>query len=101
LHRFTQENRDPHRILDTGLWAWSRHPNYLGEVLFWWGLFFFAIATDRSAWWTIAGPLAITGMFVFVSIPLIEKRMLHKRPHYAAHQARVPSLLPWFPRAEP
>lgn len=99
LHRFTQENRDPQRILDTGLWAWSRHPNYLGEVLFWWGLFLFALATDRSAWWTIAGPLAITGMFVFVSIPLIEKRMLQKRPHYAEHQARVPSLLPWFPRS--
>lgn len=98
LHRFARDNRDPQRILDTGLWAWSRHPNYFGEVLFWWSLFLFAFSADRSAWWTAVGALSITGMFVFVSIPLIEKRMLDKRPHYAGHQKRVSPLVPWWPR---
>jgi steroid 5-alpha reductase family enzyme len=99
LHRFAEENRDPERILDTGLWAWSRHPNYFGEVLFWWSLFLFAIAADRDEWWTVVGATMITAMFVFVSIPLLEKRMLAKRPHYAEHQKRVPALVPWRPRA--
>jgi steroid 5-alpha reductase family enzyme len=97
LHHFATTNRDPERILDTGLWAWSRHPNYFGEMLFWWSLFLFAVAAER-AWWTVIGALAITAMFVFVSIPMMEKRMLEKRPHYAEHQKRVSVLVPWARR---
>jgi steroid 5-alpha reductase family enzyme len=97
LHRFAKHNDDPRRILDHGLWAWSRHPNYFGETSFWWGLCLFALAAHPGAWWCALGPAAISGMFFFISIPLIDARMLHKRPHYAEHMARVSRLVPWPP----
>ncbi|GAJ06174.1 unnamed protein product, partial [marine sediment metagenome] len=62
--------------MSTGLWAYSRHPNYLGEVMFWWGLFLFALAADLSHWWVFVGPLAMTVLFIFVSIPMMDKRNL-------------------------
>lgn len=86
------------RSFDRGLWAWSRHPNYLGEVTFWWGLFLFALAACPAAWWAVAGPVAITGLFLGVSIPLIEKRMRARRPDFAERQRRVSALLLWPPR---
>jgi len=99
LRAFVQSNRDPARYLDTGLWAWSRHPNYFGEVSFWWGVWLFGVAADpASAWWTAGGPVAMTVLFVFISIPMMEKRMLAKRPSYAEHQRRVSMLLPLPPR---
>jgi steroid 5-alpha reductase family enzyme len=80
-------------ILATGLWRWSRHPNYLGEIGFWWGLFLFALAADR-AWLAIAGPLAINLLFVTISIPLLDRRSIERRPAYIEHIARVPALVP-------
>lgn len=93
LRAFKRANRQSGKILDTGVWAWCRHPNYLGEILFWWGLYGFALAADWNNWWTIVGPLAITLLFVFISLPLIEKRMA-KKPGYAAHRKASPALLP-------
>jgi steroid 5-alpha reductase family enzyme len=94
LRAFRRDNRTPGRILDVGLWSLCRHPNYLGEVSFWWGLFLLALAADRSAWWAGIGPLAINLLFVFVSIPMIDARSLSRRPGYAEHMARVPALFP-------
>jgi steroid 5-alpha reductase family enzyme len=87
------------RIMDVGLWQHCRHPNYLGEISFWWGLFLFALAVEPSAWWwTLPGPLWMTSMFVFISVPMIDRRSLERRPGYAAHMQRVPALLPrWNP----
>ena len=56
------------------------------------------LAADPSYWWTIIGPLAITLLFRFASLPLIETRMLQRRPAFAAHQQRVSMVIPWFPR---
>ena len=81
--------------MNRGLWALSRHPNYLGEILFWWGLYLFALASNPSFWWVVAGPLAITLMFIFASIPMIEKRMLKRRKDYQAYQEKVSMLVPW------
>jgi steroid 5-alpha reductase family enzyme len=98
LHAFIRDNTDPQRFMDRGLWRWSRHPNYFGEVSFWWGLCLFGFAADRAAYWLVAGPAALTAMFLFVSIPMMEKRMLEKRPAYRAHQQRTSVLLPLPPR---
>lgn len=85
-----------------GLWAWSRHPNYLGEVSFWWGLLLFGLAAAPSAWWWLpCGALAMTAMFVFVSIPFMDRRSLERRPAYGEHMRRVPALLPRPPRRPP
>lgn len=81
-------------ILNRGLWALSRHPNYLGELSFWWGLWLFGLAADPSAYVTALGPLSITVLFVFVSVPMLDRRSVARRPAYADHMARVPGLVP-------
>jgi steroid 5-alpha reductase family enzyme len=98
LHRFL---RTPGRrgTLATGVWARSRHPNYLGEVLFWWGLWLFGVAADPSFWWTVVGPVVMTALFVFISIPMMDKRMLARRPDYAEHCRQIPALWPRIRRA--
>jgi steroid 5-alpha reductase family enzyme len=98
LRRFRAAEPDPGAILSEGLWALSRHPNYFGEMGFWWGLYLFALAADPSYWWTIAGPLAITLLFRSVSLPVIEKRMRERRPDFAAHAERTSAVIPWFPK---
>ena len=85
-------------IMDRGLWAWSRHPNYLGELGFWWGLWLFGIAASASWWWTVIGPAAMTAMFFGASIPMLDKRSVARRPGYAEHMQRVPALWPRRPR---
>ena len=52
-----------------------RHPNYLGEIGFWWGLWLFALAADPSWWWTVIGPLAMVALFARVSIPMMDQRL--------------------------
>jgi steroid 5-alpha reductase family enzyme len=97
LRRFLARRRRPEEVLDTGLWAVSRHPNYLGEVLFWWGLFLLGLAAGPGWGWTVVGPLAITALFAFVSVPWMDRRMLARHPAWAERLRRVPALLP-FPR---
>lgn len=98
LRRFVRTKSKSRKIMSTGLWAYSRHPNYLGEIMFWWGLFIFALAADLSYWWVIVGPLAMTVLFVFVSIPIMDRRNLERKPGYEEHMKRVSALIPWFPR---
>ena len=98
LRRFVKTNPQPGKIMSTGLWAYSRHPNYLGEVMFWWGLFLFALAADLSYWWVFVGPLAMTVLFIFISIPMMDKRNLERRPGYEDHMRKVSAFIPWFPK---
>lgn len=77
-----------------GVWVYSRHPNYLGEIATWWGLFLFGLAAGGQWWWTGAGALAITLMFVFVSVPMMERRALATRDGYRAYREVTPMLLP-------
>jgi len=94
LRRFAADPANRGRIVDRGLWRFSRHPNYLGEIGVWWGLWLFGLAADPSWWWTVVGPLAMVVLFVFVSVPMMDKRSLERRPDYAEHVRRVPALLP-------
>jgi len=98
LVRFRASNPAPDEFLRSGLWGWSRHPNYFGEMGFWWGLWVFALAANPGWWWTVVGPLSITLMFRFVSLPMIETRMLERRPPYADWTQRS-SLVLLRPRA--
>jgi steroid 5-alpha reductase family enzyme len=102
LRAFRLALATPGRILDTGVWAMCRHPNYLGELTFWWGLYLFALAADPSWWWAVVGPLSITLLFALLSVPLIDRRSLARRPGYRDHMQRVPALFPrpWSRRAE-
>ncbi|MDP4280674.1 MAG: DUF1295 domain-containing protein [Bacteroidota bacterium] len=90
------KNGSPKNItLKEGLWSFSRHPNYLGEIFFWWGLYFFALAANPAQWWVIIGPAGITIMFLFISIPIMEKRMKERKEDYEDYCAKVPLLLPF------
>ena len=95
LHQFIQQTTEGGKTIKTGLWAISRHPNYLGEITFWWGLYLFALAANPSFWWVVIGPVTITMMFVFISIPMIEKRLMERKNDYADYCRKVPMLLPF------
>ncbi|MBN1319878.1 MAG: DUF1295 domain-containing protein [Thermoleophilia bacterium] len=81
-------------IMQGGLWSRSRHPNYLGEVATWWGLWLFAMGAGARWWWTVAGAAAITVLFVFVSVPMMERRLLATRGDYGEYRERTPMLVP-------
>jgi steroid 5-alpha reductase family enzyme len=98
LRTFRRDGRNRGRPIPTGLWAHSRHPNYLGEIATWWGLWLFALAAGPRWWWTGVGAAAITMMFVTISIPMMEKRALATRAGYAEYRDRTPMLLPGLPR---
>lgn len=89
-------NHERKETLDTGLWSLCRHPNYFGEVSFWWGIFFFGLGASLSAWWTIIGTLSITALFLFASVPWKERHMSARHPAYADYQKRVPLFIPNF-----
>jgi len=86
------------KVMDRGLWGWSRHPNYFGEAAMWWG--YFAIGFSAShMWWLILSPLLVTFLLLQVSgVTLLEDGIEQRRPGYAAYKRRVSAFLPWRPR---
>lgn len=95
LHRFRAVREGPHEVLDTGVWSWCRHPNYLGEIGFWFSVYFFGYAaTGVHDRWMQSGPVAMVLLFVIVSIPMIEKKLAADKPAYEAYKARSYALLP-------
>jgi len=98
LHRFLAR-RQPGDIINTGLWSWSRHPNYFGELSFWWGLGLFGLAAwPQGWWWQLTGAVLMSAMFVFASIPMMDKRSQERRPAYAEHMKKVSALIPLPPK---
>lgn len=98
LYHFIKNREGSTEIINKGLWKYSRHPNYFGEILFWWGLYLFALATELFFWWVIIGPLFITILFYVLSIPMMEERNLSRKPNYSEYKERVSKLIPWFPK---
>lgn len=97
MRRFVAAHRG--QVMDRGLWAWSRHPNYLGEIGFWFSLALFGVAAaPRDAWWLFVGVALMVAMFLGASIPMMEKRSLERRPQYQSVIDRVPRLIPRPPR---
>lgn len=94
MKKFRTRPENKGKLMREGLWKYSRHPNYLGEILTWWGLFFFSLSAGYDQWWMGIGALSVTLMFVFISIPLLEKREMERRPGYAEYKKEVPVLLP-------
>ncbi len=78
LRQHVKSGRSKTELLQKSVWGLIKYPNYAGEVLFWWGLYFMSIFVDLDNWWTIFGPLSVTLLFVFVSIPMMRKRLAGK-----------------------
>ena len=88
-HRFSHKKM----VNQTGLWKYSRHPNYFGEILFWFGLFTMSVGLTFDIRWII-GPILMVFLFVAISIPLMERRQLNRRDGYAEYQKQTRMLLP-------
>jgi steroid 5-alpha reductase family enzyme len=98
LHRFVRD-REPGTAMDRGIWGWSRHPNYFGEISFWFACALFGVAAaPAAAWLMFFGVLAMVAMFLGASIPMMEERSLQRRPEYQDVIDRVPRLVPRPPR---
>jgi steroid 5-alpha reductase family enzyme len=95
-------NRDESKcdFQNAGLWKYSRHPNYFGEVMFWVGLFLFSTGMEEAYWWILPGPIFMILMFYFISIPMIDKRMLRRRTGYRDYIKRTSALIPLIPKKQ-
>lgn len=88
------------KVLDRGLWRYSRHPNYFGEFCVWWG--FYVIALAAGGWWSILSPLLMSVLLLRVSgVRLLEQDIGERRPGYAAYVARTNAFFPGPPRPDP
>jgi steroid 5-alpha reductase family enzyme len=97
LARFKRDPANHGRIMTGGLWAYTRHPNYFGEALMWWGIFLISLAVP-GGWPGFVGPLTITLLLRFVSgVPLLERKYAG-RADFAAYAREVHAFLPWIAR---
>ena len=97
LARFKRDPANAGKVMDTGLWAYTRHPNYFGDFCVWWGIYL--VAVGAGAAWTVFSPLVMSVLLLKVSgVTLLEKTIGERRPGYAAYVARTNSFFPWPPR---
>ena len=86
------------KVMDRGLWAYTRHPNYFGDALLWWGFFLIALATPRG-WWTVISPVLMTTLLMKVSgVALLEKTLVKTRPEYRDYVRRTSAFVPLPPK---
>ena len=98
LRRFKLNPENRGKLISTGLWAWTRHPNYFGETLIWWGIFIAAISVDLSRFWLIFSPIVITYLMLFVSgVPMLERKY-EGREDWEAYKKRTSKFLPLPPK---
>jgi steroid 5-alpha reductase family enzyme len=97
LARFKRDPANQGRVLDTGLWRYTRHPNYFGDFLVWWGLYLVALAS--GAWWTIIGPAVMSALLIrYSGAGLLEKTIGRRRPGYDDYVRRTNTFFPGPPR---
>lgn len=93
LKQFKARAHQPEQILDTGLWSISRHPNYVGEAILWWGLAIFAFTPQT--WWVLISPIVMTWLLrYFTGVGPLEEDMLARKPLYAKYREQVPVFWP-------
>ena len=97
MDMFKKDRSNKNKYIDQGLWKYSRHPNYLGEISFWWGIWLMQMGIVPQKWATVSGPIFVTLLFIFVSIPMMERHILASKPSYSRYQKQV-STLRFMPR---
>ena len=96
LRRFKANPANKGRVMNTGLWRYTRHPNYFGEAVLWWGLGLIGVAA--GGWLGLVGPAIITFLLIRVSgVAMLEKTLKETKPGYADYIARTPAFFPRFP----
>lgn len=97
LARFRRDPSNRGKVLDTGLWRYTRHPNYFGEFCIWWAFYLFAVAA--GGWWTVLSPIVMSILLLRVSgVALLEKSMAKRRPGYSEYVVRTNAFFPGFPK---
>jgi steroid 5-alpha reductase family enzyme len=97
LARFKADPGNRGRVLDAGLWRYSRHPNYFGEFVLWWGLYL--VAAAGGAYWTVIGALLISFLLLKVSgVTMLEEGLKSSKPGYAEYVRRTSTFVPWPPK---
>ncbi len=98
LREFLRYTSNKGKVMEQGLWQYSRHPNYFGEATMWWGIWIIAMGSLPFPWWTIISPMAITYLLLFVSgVPLLEKKMLQNKS-YQAYAKKTSKFIPRRPK---
>lgn len=99
LSRFKSDQSNKGRVLDSGFWRYTRHPNYFGDFCIWWSFYLFAIAA--GGWWSIASPLLMSFLLLKVSgVAMLERTITDRRPEYADYIRRTNAFFPGLPRKE-
>jgi steroid 5-alpha reductase family enzyme len=97
LKEFSKQRKSRDEIIQTGLWKYSRHPNYFGEILMWWSIYFIVLPFDNS-WWFIISPITITYLLLYVSgVPLLEAKYKGNKA-FESYQQRTNAVFPWLPK---
>jgi len=96
MRDFKLRTKGTKEIIEEGLWKYSRHPNYFGEIMFWWGLYIMYVGGIKSIDYLIIAPILMTSLFIFVSIPWMEKKIISTRKEYLGYQKRVSMLIPFI-----
>jgi steroid 5-alpha reductase family enzyme len=97
LARFKAVPENRGKVMDRGLWRFTRHPNYFGDFCVWWG--FYIIAVSGGAWWAMVGPLLMSALLMKVSgVTLLEKDIGERRPQYADYIRRTNAFFPGAPK---
>ena len=97
LARFKAEPANKGKVMDRGLWRFTRHPNYFGDFCIWWGMFL--IAFEAGHWWTIVGPAVMTTLLIrYSGAGLLEKTIVNRRPGYEAYIKKTNTFFPGPPR---
>jgi steroid 5-alpha reductase family enzyme len=98
LARFKADPANAGRVMDRGLWRYTRHPNYFGDAVAWWGLWLIALAVP-GGFWSIVGPITMTVLLTRVSgVPMLERTIGRRRPGYDAYVRRTSAFVPRPPR---
>ena len=95
IHRYKMIRKEKKEIINIGLWKYSRHPNYFGEICFWYGLSFVYLFTDfKNNWITLLGPILNHSLFLFISIPLAEKHLIKYKEGFEDYKKNTNMLIP-------
>lgn len=98
LRRFKARSDSQEKVMDRGLWRYTRHPNYFGDFCVWWGLWLVAL-TAGGTWWTFIGPAVMSTLLIRVSgKAMLERDMAQRRPEYAGYIERTSGFFPWPPK---
>lgn len=97
LKQFSEDSKNKGRIMNKGLWSWSRHPNYFGEVTMWWGIFIMTVTWHH--WWLVFSPITITYLIIKVSGVSMLEELMKDRPGFSEYKRRTSVFIPLPPKA--